>query len=83
MKLEEFNHDRDHVHILYRGTSDLNHEKMISVYKSRTSREIKKTFPGVRRLLWKEAIWSRGYFLTTTGGTTINIIKKYIENQGG
>ena len=32
--------------------------------------------------LWKEYFWSRSYCLITTGGVSIDIIRKYIENQG-
>ena len=32
--------------------------------------------------LWKEYFWSRSYCLITTGGAPIDIIRKYIENQG-
>ena len=29
----------------------------------------------------KNALWSRSYCFITTGGATIDVIKKYIENQ--
>ena len=38
--------------------------------------------PEIKEKLWKEAFWSKSYCLITTGGVTIDIIKKYIETQG-
>ena len=43
---------------------------------------IKKEFPVIRKKLWKEYFWSRSFCLITTGGVTIDVVKKYIENQG-
>ncbi|EDZ49140.1 transposase (plasmid) [Bacillus cereus AH1134] len=32
--------------------------------------------------LWKEMFWSRSFCLLTTGDSPIDVVKKYIENQG-
>lgn len=81
--LEEWNHDQDHVHIMFRAHPNTEISKFINAYKSASSRLIKKDFPEVRRKLWKEMFWSRSYCLLTTGGSPIETIRKYIENQGG
>lgn len=80
--LEEWNHDQDHVHIMFRAHPNTEISKFINAYKSASSRLIKKDFPEVRRKLWKEMFWSRSYCLLTTGGSPIETIRKYIENQG-
>lgn len=80
--LEEWNHDQDHVHIMFRAHPNTEISKFINAYKSASSRLIKKDFPEVRRKLWKEMFWSRNYCLLTTGGSPIETIRKYIENQG-
>ena len=80
--LEEWNHDIDHVHIMFRAQPRTEISKFINAYKSASSRLIKKDFPEVRHKLWKEMFWSRSYCLLTTGGAPIEIIRKYIENQG-
>jgi len=43
---------------------------------------IKKEFSQIRKSLWKECFWSGNFCLITTGGVPIEVIKKYIENQG-
>ena len=80
--LVEWNHDVDHVHILFKAHPNTEMTKFINAYKSASSRLIKKDFPEVRRKLWKEMFWSRSYCLLTTGGAPIETIRKYIENQG-
>ena len=79
--LVEWNHDKDHVHLLFRVKPNSDLSKMINAYKSASGRKIKNEFPDIRKYLWKEYFWSRSYCLLTTGGVTIDVIKKYIENQ--
>jgi len=80
--LEEWNHDIDHVHILFRSEPNTNVSKFINAYKSASSRLIKKEYPSIRTRLYKEAFWSQSFCLISTGGANIETIKKYIESQG-
>lgn len=80
--LTEWNHDKDHIHILFKAHPNSELSKFINAYKSASSRLIKKNFPHIRKRLWKEMFWSRSFCLLTTGGAPIAVIKKYIENQG-
>ena len=80
--LEEWNHDIDHVHVLFRGHPNTEISKFINAYKSASSRIIKKEFPHIRKSLWKEMFWSQSYCLITTGGATVDVIKQYIQSQG-
>lgn len=80
--LEEWNHDVDHVHVLFRGQPNSEISKFINAYKSASSRLIKKEYPKIRRSLWKEMFWSQSYCLMSTGGVTVDIIKQYIQSQG-
>ena len=80
--LEEWNHDKEHVHLLFRGSPSTKISKFLNAYKSASSRLIKKEYPIIRKQLWKEYFWSRSYCLLTTGGEPIEVVRKYIENQG-
>jgi len=79
--LEEMNHDRDHLHILFRAHPNSELSKFINAYKSSTSRMIKKEFPEVKEQLWKSMFWTRSYCLLTSGGATVDTIKRYIDTQ--
>ncbi|ANC22836.1 transposase (plasmid) [Bacillus cereus] len=79
--LVEWNHDVDHVHILFKAHPNTEMTKFINAYKSASSRLIKRDFPQVKKKLWKEMFWSRSFCLLTTGGSPIDVLKTYIENQ--
>lgn len=80
--LNEWNYDKDHVHILFRAHPNSEISKFINAYKSASSRLIKKEFPQIKTKLYKDRFWSQSFCLLTTGGAPLEIIKKYIESQG-
>lgn len=82
IELVEWNHDKDHVHILFKGQPKTEISKFINAYKSASSRLLKKEFPIIRQQLWKEMFWSQSFCLLSSGGAPIEVIKEYIENQG-
>ena len=80
--LVEWNHDYDHIHLLFRAKPNSDLSRMLNVYKSASSRRIKNEFPEIRNHLWKGYFWNKSYCLLTTGGATIDVVKRYIETQG-
>lgn len=82
ISLQSWNHDRDHVHILFTAHPNSEISKFINAYKSASSRLIKNEFPNIKKFLWKEAFWSKSFLLLTTGGAPIEVLNEYIETQG-
>jgi putative transposase len=82
MTLLEWNHDIDHIHILFKAHPKTQISKFINAYKSASSRLLKKEYPKIKKKLWEDKFWSQSFCLITTGGAPIEIIKKYIESQG-
>ena len=80
--LEEWNHDQDHVHVIFRAQPKSEISRFINAYKSASSRLLKKEHPEIREKLWKEAFWSQSFCLLTTGGASMEVIGEYIESQG-
>lgn len=80
--LQEWNHDKNHVHILFKAHPNTEISKFINAYKSASSRLLKKEFPQIRQKLWKEHFLGQSFCLLTTGGAPIEVIRKYIESQG-
>ncbi len=78
----EWNHDKDHVHILYRAHPKTEASKFINAYKSASSRLLKNEFPVIKQKLWKDKFWSQSFCLITTGGAPLEVIKQYIVSQG-
>ena len=79
--LKEWEYDVDHIHMLINAMPNTELSKFVNTYKSASSRLIKKEFPEIRGRLWKEYFWSRSYLVVSVGGTPLEIIKKYIQNQ--
>ena len=81
--LIEINYEADHIHILFEAPPQVQLSKIINSYKTATSRLIRKNFEEhLKAFYWKDYFWSRSYFIISTGGAPIDIIKEYIKNQG-
>lgn len=83
VKIKEMNGEPDHVHFLLRTKPNCELSKYINAMKSATSRLLKKEFPEIKKKLWEESFWTTSYCLISVGGAPINVLKRYIENQGG
>lgn len=79
VRINEFNGEPDHVHLLICAKPDLNMSRFIGQLKGRSSYEVHKAFPD----LAGGPFWSPSYCLLTTGGAPIDVIKRYIERQAG
>jgi putative transposase len=55
----------------------------MQIIKSITAKQIFKQYPEIRKQLWGGELWSDGGYIGTVGdGTTYDVIKNYVENQG-
>ena len=79
--LQEWNYDKDHVHMLFKAHPKSESSKFIHAYKSAGSRRLKKEFPYVKEKRWKEYFWSQRFCLLTIGEAPVEVIRHYIENQ--
>lgn len=77
----EWNHDNDHIHTILSISPSTNLNKYINAAKSASSRLIKKEFPSIKLKLWKEYFWTKGFYVSSTGSTQIDVVKNYILNQ--
>ena len=73
--------DKDHIHVIFKAKPTLDIPKYINALKTITSREIRRNFPDVKKMLWKDAFWSPSYFLATTGQVTLDQLKRYVDGQ--
>jgi len=49
--------------------------------QGRSSRRIRTEFPELRKRYWGQCFWARGYFSTTSGNVTDDIIIQYLESH--
>lgn len=83
IEIKEFSGKQDHVHLLIETHPVIQMSKLINNFKTVSSRLTRKHFSKhLSEFYWKPYLWTRSYCLITTGGTTIAIIKKYIQSQG-
>ncbi|MBW6474639.1 MAG: IS200/IS605 family transposase [Anaerolineaceae bacterium] len=73
--------DRDHIHILISTTPQIQLSKFINSLKSVSARLLFREFPELRKTLWGGAFWSPSYFIASTGQVTLDVLKRYVENQ--
>ena len=69
----------DHVHLLVDVNPQYGIHRLIKQIKGRSSRLLREEFPELKRRL--PSLWTNSYFVTTTGGASIDVVKKYIEEQ--
>jgi hypothetical protein len=49
--------------------------------KGRSSHKVQREFPELRRRYWGCRFWGRGYFSTTNGAITEDIVLQYLEQH--
>lgn len=70
---------RDHVHMFISVPPQIALSKVMQRIKGRSSRRVQMEFPELRKRYWGRRFWARGYFSTTSGNVTDNIILQYLE----
>lgn len=69
----------DHVHLLVVCDPQYGIHRLVKQIKGRSSRLLRQEFPSLRRRL--PTLWTNSYFVATVGGATLEVIKRYVENQ--
>jgi putative transposase len=69
----------DHVHLLVECDPQYGIHRLIKQIKGRSSRLIRQEFPQVKSRI--PTLWTNSYFVATVGGATLEIVKRYVENQ--
>ena len=70
---------RDHVHMFLSIPPKLSLSDVMQRIKGRSSRRIQMEFPDLRKRYWGRRFWARGYFSTTSGNVTDDVIRQYLE----
>lgn len=82
-KMLEFNGEEDHIHILFELPPAAAPSVIICSLKTQLSKEVRKRYiEQIQGKLWKDSFWSDSYFLSTTGGASLESLEEYIRQQG-
>lgn len=71
----------DHVHIFLEAQPIDTPNRIVANLKGYTSRILREEFPELKTRL--PTLWTRSYFVSTHGHVSMDVIKKYIEEQKG
>jgi putative transposase len=78
-EIEELQVLPDHVHLLLSVDPQFGIHRLMKLVKGRSSRFLRQEFPVLKRKL--PTLWTNSYFVGTTGGAPLALIKQYIEQQ--
>ena len=81
--IEQGHISKDHVHILVSAPTHMSASQIMQKIKGRSSRMLQQEFPHLKKRYWGQHIWARGYFCTTVGQVTDQMIRDYIEGHVG
>lgn len=71
----------NHVHMFVEIPPKHSVSNFMRRVKGCTSRRLQQEFPALRQRYWGRRFWARGYFCTTSGNITNEVILNYIENH--
>ena len=71
----------NHIHLFVEIPPKHSLSDFIRRVKGCSSRKIQQEFPHLRSRYWGMRFWARGYFCTTSGHITNEIISNYIESH--
>ena len=72
---------KDHVHIFCSIPPHISVSDYMKKMKGKSSYKLQKEFPELRKKYWGSHFWGRGYFSTTSGNITDEIINNYIDKH--
>ena len=55
--------------------------RAVQYLKGKSSHELLTEYQSLRKRYWGQHLWSRGYWVATSGNVTDEVWKKYIEDQ--
>ena len=71
----------DHVHMFVSVPPKHAISDIVRKLKGRSSHKIQREFPHLRQRYWGRRFWGRGYFCTTNGAITEDIVLEYLQNH--
>ena len=72
---------KDYIHIFISMPPQISVSKIAQYLKGKSSRKLLQEFPHLKKQFWGQHLWGRGFFATTSGSITDEMIMEYIEHQ--
>lgn len=71
----------NHVHMMVSIPPQLSVSDVVRRMKGRSSYKAQQEFPELKKRYWGRHFWARGYFCTTSGNVTDEVILQYIQSH--
>ncbi|HET8841590.1 MAG TPA: IS200/IS605 family transposase [Ktedonobacteraceae bacterium] len=71
----------DHVHLLVGCDPQFGIHRLVKFIKGATAHQLRQEYPVLKQKL--PSLWTNSYYCGTTGGVTLETVKRYVENQKG
>ncbi len=71
----------DHIHVFCSIPPHISISEYMKKMKGRSSYKLQREFPELKKKFWGRHFWGRGYFSTTSGNVTDDMINEYINNH--
>ena len=71
----------DHVHVFVSIPPKLAVSDLMRRIKGRTAFKLFREFPKLKKRYWGRHFWGRGYFSTTNGAITEDVVLQYLERH--
>ncbi|OKY77642.1 MAG: REP element-mobilizing transposase RayT [Candidatus Methanohalarchaeum thermophilum] len=76
MEIKSIEIQSDHVHLLVSAKPRYSPSKLINIFKGASSQKLRNLFSKLKK---KDELWTRTYYVGTTGEISEKTIRKYIE----
>lgn len=74
--------DDDHIHLVVDYPPKLSLSKLVMVLKANTTKKIREQrFDEVESVLLDDHFWSPSYLVTSTGGDSLEKVRRYVQDQ--
>lgn len=82
-EMVEFNGESDHVHLIVSFPPQKLLSSLIANLKATSSKAMWRKFePKLKDIYWRKRVfWTGSYFVASCGGVTIDVLKKYVQEQ--
>ena len=71
----------DHVHMFVSVPPKLAISDLLRLMKGRSSHKVQRKFPHLKKRYWGQRFWGRGYFSTTNGAITEDVVLQYLQTH--
>ena len=71
----------DHIHLFVEIPPHISVSEFVKIAKGRSSRKVQMEFPHLKKEYWGRHFWARGFFSSTSGNVTDDVINNYINNH--